>query len=189
MNERAFFLHSETDTEIIDYRSQPLRFEFVIEGRRRAYIADCLRQRSDGSLELVEVKNDKRALRDPDYALKLDAVAKVCQALKWSFRVVYGQPLRAKSIFNTNVGIVQQYRFVNYGAREVHLAADALAKAGGEIAYGRLAEILGERRVGRAQICAMMVGRILRIDLQSALTDNSAVRSLGPSPTSSEVRA
>ncbi|WP_157223660.1 TnsA endonuclease N-terminal domain-containing protein [Caulobacter sp. AP07] len=189
MNERALFVHSEVDTEIIDYQSQPLRLEFVLDGRRRTYIADCLRQKFDGSLELVEVKHDQRALRDPDYALKIQAVAKVCQALQWSFRVVHGAPLRAKSTFNTNVGIVQQYRFVKFGAREIHLAGEALAQAGGEIAFGRLAEILGERRIGRAQICAMMVGRIVRIDLQSALNDNSVVRSPGSSLTSSEARA
>jgi hypothetical protein len=181
MNERAFFLHSEVDTEILDYMSQPLRLEFVLDGRSRTYIADCLRQKVDGSLELVEVKHDQRALRDPDYALKLQAVAQVCQALKWSFRVVHGAPLRAKSVLNTNVGIVQQYRFVSFGAREVHVAAEATALAGGEIALGRLAESLGERRIGRAQICAMMVGRKLRIDLENALNDDSPVRTLGSS--------
>jgi hypothetical protein len=64
MNERAFFLHCEVDTEVVDYHAQPFRLEFVIRGRKRAYIADCVRLMADGAIEVVEIKSDPRALKD-----------------------------------------------------------------------------------------------------------------------------
>lgn len=134
MNERAFFMHSEVDTAVVDYMCQPFRCEFVLDGVARTYIADCVRQRADGSLEVVEIKHDNRALRDPDYAQKLDAVGQVCRLLGWSFRVVYGEPLRARTRRNLNVEAIQLSRFVKYGAPEMFVAIELCERAGGAIA-------------------------------------------------------
>jgi hypothetical protein len=158
MNERAFFMHSEVDTAVVDYMCQPCRFEFVLDGVARVYIADCVRQLADGSLEVIEVKHDYRALRDPDYARKLEAVRQVCRIVGWGFRVVHGAPLRERTARNLNVEAVQLSRYVHYGAREVFAAANLCERAGGQIALGDLAEHLGERRLGMAQASAMMVG-------------------------------
>lgn len=79
MNERAFFMHCEVDTNIVDYRAQPFRFEFVMDGSKRTYIADAVVLLADGSLEVIEIKNDRRFLQDPDYQLKLSAVADICR--------------------------------------------------------------------------------------------------------------
>jgi hypothetical protein len=176
MNERAFFIHSEVDTTVLDYMCQPFRFEFVLGGAARIYIADCVRQRADGSLEVIEVKHDHRALRDPDYAQKLEAVRQICQILGWGFRVVHGAPLRERTTRNLNVEAVQLSRFVQYGAREVFAAAELCERAGGMIALGRLAEGLGERRLGTAQACAMMVGRVLDIGLDARRLPDAPVR-------------
>ena len=59
---------------MVDYRAQPFRFEFVVDGARRVYITDCARLLESGRIEIIEVKNDRRALKDPDYALKLACV-------------------------------------------------------------------------------------------------------------------
>lgn len=180
MNERAFFIHSEVDTAVVDYMCQPFRFEFVLEGAARTYIADCVRQRADGSLEVVEIKHDHRALRDPDYAQKLDAVGQVCRLLGWSFRVAYGEPLRARTRRNLNVEAVQLSRFAKYGAPEVFAAIELCERAGGAIALGLLAEGLAERRLGMAQACAMMVGRVLTIDLDARRLSDAQVNMVAP---------
>lgn len=93
MNERAFFMHSEIDTNVVDYRAQMFRLEFLIDDRKRAYIVDCVRLLASGEVEVVEIKNDRRALRDPDYARKLEAVRIICERVGWRFRIVFKSSL------------------------------------------------------------------------------------------------
>lgn len=179
MNEHAFFQHSEVDISVADYFSQPCRFEFVADGVKRIYTPDCARLLGDGRIEIVELKSDGRALRDPDYALKLQWVRAICQATGWSFRVVFGRPLRARSVANQNVRIVQHYRLARYGACETSAVQEFLATREGDgAAFGRLTELLRDRRTGRAQLCAMMVGRQIQIDLSAPLSADSRVISL-----------
>jgi 1,2-phenylacetyl-CoA epoxidase PaaB subunit len=182
MNEHAFFQHSEVDTSVADYFSQPCRFEFVADGVKRTYIPDCARLLGNGRIEVVELKSDSRAMRDPDYALKLRWVEAICQANGWTFRIVYGRPLRARSVINSNVRHVQQNRFASYASRDTYAVREFLAtKAEGKEALGRVAELLGDRRTGRAQLCAMMVGRQIEIDLAGPLSDDSLVATCGQS--------
>lgn len=178
MNEHAFFHHSEVDTRVVDYLAQPFRFEFVIDGTPRAYIADCVRQLADGSIEVVEVKQDYRALKDPDYALKLHWVREICRVLGWSFRVVHGQRLRERSVRNDNVQTVQHSRSVQYSASDVFVAADACGRTGATT-LGLLAEALGDVRLGRAKAYAMMVGRVIDIELGAPLSPKTPVRWIG----------
>jgi hypothetical protein len=110
MNEHAFLQHSEVDTSVIDYLSQPCRFEFVMDGVKRAYIADCARFLANGRIEIVEVKSDGRWARDPDYAAKLNYVEAICKAVGWSFRVAHGghcvsaPPATSMSVSSSSIG-------------------------------------------------------------------------------------
>lgn len=176
MNEQAFFMHSEVDTQVVDYRAQPFRFEFVIDGRNRTYIADCVRLLDDGCIEVVEVKNDRRALRDPDYALKLDWVKRVCGLLGWRFRVVFGHDLRLPSVVYQNVVQIQERRMVSFGAAHAYVAIGQIERDGGQTPLGRLAQLLGGAAIGTAITQAMMVARILKIDLGRPLGADSTVR-------------
>lgn len=176
MNERAVFIHSEVDTEIANYMSQPCRFEFVLDGVKRSYVPDCARILADGTLEIVEVKGDRRDLVDPDYLRKLDHVAQACRAIGWSFRVVFGAPLRAKTVRNRTIQLIQLHHLTRYGAKDVFLVQARLRAASDGLPLGDLARALGDEVVGRAKICAMMVGRELSIDLNAPLSPASCVR-------------
>ncbi|WP_235046547.1 hypothetical protein [Caulobacter vibrioides] len=188
MNEHAFFQHSEVDTSVADYFSQPCRFEFVVDGLKRTYTPDCARLLANGRIEIIELKSDGRALRDPDYVLKLRWVGAICEATNWTFRVVYGRPLRERSVTNRNVRLVQQYRFAKYGGRETAAVQEFLAtRTVTTGAFGRLAELLGDARTARAQLCAMMVGRQIHIDLSVPLSSDSPVASLDRGCRSLEV--
>lgn len=184
MNEPTFFMHSEVDTNVVDYRAQPFRFEFVLDSRPRTYIVDCVRLLADGGIEVVEVKNDRRALRDPDYSHKLERVADICDALQWEFRVVLGEQLRLPRVRFANIVQVQSDRHARFDASHCHVAFDLLDAAGGEMPLGRLAEALAGRQRGTAIAQAMMVGRLLQIDLDAPLGPNSAVRAAASAASS-----
>jgi hypothetical protein len=176
MNERAVFLHSEVDTEVANYLSQPCRFEFVLDGVKRSYVPDCARILADGSLEILEVKGNRLDLEDLDYRCKLDHVAMACRTVGWSFRVVFAAPLRARTVRNATVALIQHHRLACYGAMDVFTVQELLTKAAGSLPLGDLALALGDEVIGRAKICAMMVGRHLAIDLDAPLTLASRVQ-------------
>lgn len=187
MNERLFFMHSEVDTSVVDYRAQPFRFEFTIDGVRRTYIVDCVRLLSDGRIEVVEVKNDRRALRDHHYLEKLDRVATVCSALDWSFRVVLREQLESPRVRLENVELIQSRRHTRLMAADVHVVLDSIAHAGGRISMGELAEKFGDAIRGRAALQAMMVHRLVEIDISKPLGSESSV-TLPSSPTAASTR-
>jgi len=178
MNERGFFMRSEVDTRVIDYRAQPFRFEFVVDGSKRIYIADCARLLADGRIEVVEVKNDRRALKDPDYALKLAHVEQICAQLGWSFRVVLKDEIFLPATVFANVEDVQACRQVRFDASHGYIALDLIESMGGQAPLGALAERIGDRRVGMAIAKAMMVARLIDIDLTRPLGADSAVSAI-----------
>jgi hypothetical protein len=178
MNELAFFHFSEVDTAVVDYRAQPFRFEFMLDGALRTYIADCVRLLADGSVEVVEMKSDDRALRDPDYAGKLRAVSQICKSLGWRFRIVLGAELALPVVRRRNVRLVQSQRHTRYDDGHCHVALDLLERAGGEIALAELTRALCERRLGEAIAMAMMVGRVVDIDLCRPISGASIVRAV-----------
>jgi hypothetical protein len=176
MNEQAFLMHSEVDTQVIDYRAQPFRFEFVVEGAKRIYIADCARLQEGGKIEVVEVKNDRRALRDPDYAMKLACVREISARLGWGFRVVLKDQLFTPAIVYRNVVEIQSRGSVSFNQSHGYRALALLDRMDGQAPLGKLAEAIGERRQGMAIAKAMMVARLISIDLSHAIGNDSTVR-------------
>lgn len=187
MNERLFFMHSEVDTSVVDYRAQPFRFEFTIDGARRTYIVDCVRLLSDGRIEVVEVKNDRRALRDDHYLEKLNRVAETCTALGWDFRVVLREGLENPRVRLENIELIQSRRHTRFTSADVYVALESIEQAGGRISMGKLAEGLGDAHRGRAVLQAMMVHRLVEIDLSKPLGPESSV-SLPSSPRGASLR-
>lgn len=167
--ELAFFHFSEVDTHVLDYRAQPFRFEFSIDGKLRTYIADCARLLADGSVEVVELKYDWRSLRDPDYAAKLAAAREACVQLGWSFRIVFRSELEEPRVRRANVRLVQSHRFVRYGTSHCLLALGELEDLGGEACLGDIADVLAPEPMGEAIAMAMMVGRMIDIDLAAPI--------------------
>ena len=175
MNEQAFYMHCEVDTDVVDYRAQPFRLEFLLEGAWRIYIADCVRLLHDGQIEVVEVKNDRRALKDLDYASKLQVVREICGHLGWIFRVVTRDQLLRPAIRHANIKEVQSRGLVAVAASHTYVALEVIEQHGGAAPLGAIAEKLGDRRLGTAIVKAMMVHRQVCIDLSSPIDANSSV--------------
>ncbi len=175
MNELALLKRSEVDTNVVDYRSQPFRFEFVINGAKRIYIADCVRLLDDGTVEVVEVKGRLQQLSSPEYAEKLAAVRDVCESLGWRFRVLGRQQLFEPHIVYANIDLIQSRRMVQFDQVHAYQAMELLEQAAGETTLGDLSDVLGGEPRGLAIAQAMMVRRLITIDLNGLLTAESRV--------------
>lgn len=187
MNEQTFMKHSEVDTRIVDYRSQPFRFEFVIDGTKRIYIADCVRLLDDGSLEVVEIKGERTRLDDPDYALKIQCVREVCERLGWQFRLITRQQLHTPAIRLANIESIQFHRTVRFDQAHAYSAVELVEREGGVASLGAIVTELGSGPLGMAIAQALMVARFISIDLTRPLSPRSEVTLV--TPTSGPRRA
>lgn len=174
MNERAFFMHCEVNTDVIDYRAQPFRLEFVLDGRKRTYIADCVRVLASGDIELVEIKSDPSSVHDPDYRQKLEAVRAICSQVGWRFRLIFKKALTEPAVFHRNIMDVQSWRMTEYSDTDVFRVVEALGRQSGA-KLGDVVQDLGSRDEGLAKLKAMMVGRIVRLDLTEEIGDATPV--------------
>ncbi|AYV46553.1 hypothetical protein CFHF_21390 [Caulobacter flavus] len=175
MNELSFFHESEVDTCVMDYRAQPFRLEFILGGQLRTYIADCARLLSDGAIDVIEIKGDYRHASDERYTAKLEAVREFCYRLGWLFRIVVPEKTVAARIRHANVHLVQSKRTVSYDASHCYLALNLLQRENGDTTLAQIAQALGDSRAGMSIAMAMMVGRVLNIELDRPISANSRV--------------
>lgn len=175
MNELALLKRCEVDTAVVDYRSQPLRFEIVIGGVKRTYIADCVRLMDDGTIEVIEAKGSPQQLRQPDYAEKLNAVRSACGRLGWRFRALTGKHLFEPHHLYANIDQIQSRRFVRFNGADAYRAAEFIEREGGQTPLGHLTDALGCGPRGLATAQAMMVRRLISIELTKPLSAESFV--------------
>lgn len=172
--EKAFFMLCEVDTDVVDYRAQPFRFEFVVDGVKRAYLPDAVTLRANGVVEVIEIKRDPADLKDPEYRLKLQAVREICDRIGWRFRIMFRKDLTEPSSFYRAVEDIQSWAFTDYSVADIFEVVHLL-RVKEKLPLEQLADALGERPLGIAKLKAMMVGRIVRLDLSTIPNNSTSV--------------
>ena len=173
-NEKCDFYRSEIAPDVVGYREQPHTIEALIAGNVRRYTPDREDRFADGRVEIVEVKDEFEADKDPDYNAKLDYFAEVYERLGWSFRLTTRNEIKDPTTFET-VETVQRYRRASFTAGEI---ADVLRRfsQSGECRLADLLPIFSSELAGLPKLCAMMVGRIVILDIHSKLEPASIVK-------------
>lgn len=173
-NEKCDFYRSEIAPDLVGYREQPHTIEAVIAGNVRRYTPDREDRFADGRIEIVEVKDEFEADKDPDYNAKLDYFAEVYERLGWSFRLTTRNEIKDATTFET-VETVQRYRRASFTAGEI---ADVRRRFSqyGECRLADLLPIFSSELTGLTKLCAMMVGRIVVLDIHSKLEPASIVK-------------
>lgn len=173
-NEKCGLFRVEVATEILSYREQPHTIEGVIDGELRRYTPDREDRFADGRVEIVEVKDDFEADHDPSYRRKIEHFAEVYDRLGWSFRVTTRAEIKAADTFST-IDVIQRYRRTSFTALDVASVRETFSGRG-ECALGELLAIFPSSTTGLSKLCAMMVGRVVALDLNSNLAPTSMTR-------------
>lgn len=173
-NEKCDFYRSEIAPDVVDYREQPHTIEGIIDGKARRYTPDREDRFADGRIEIVEVKDEFEANKDPDYYAKLTYFAEVYERLDWSFRLTTRDEIKDPATFGT-VEAVQRYRRASFTAVEI---ADVRRRVSrnGQCTIAELAPIFSSEIVALSKLCAMMVARIIVLDIHSNLEPASIVK-------------
>jgi len=173
-NEKCDLYRAEVDPNVLEYREQPHTIEAVIDGNVRRYTPDREDRFADGRIQIVEVKDDFEAEADPDYTLKLEYFAEVYEHLGWSFRLTTREEIKDPATFGT-VDHIQRYRRVGFTSAEL-AAVREIIRPVGTTTIASLSSIFEVRDAALPKLCAMMVARVLTLDLSSRLDPSSIVR-------------
>lgn len=173
-NEKCDFYRAEIAPHVINYREQPHTIEAEIDGEVRRYTPDREDRFADGRLEIVEVKDEFEADKDPAYSAKLDYFAEVYERLGWSFRLTTREEIKDPVTFET-VENVQRFRRASFTAEEI-AAVRRTVGLGGECSLGELFSAFTFEGTALPKLCAMMVARIVILDIGSKLEPTSTVK-------------
>lgn len=173
-NEKCDFYRSEIAPDVVGYREQPHTIEAVIAGKVRRYTPDREDTFADGRIEIVEVKDEFEADKDPDYNSKLSYFAEVYERLGWSFRLTTRNEIKDPASFET-VETVQRYRRASFTAAEIADVRRTFDQRG-ECCLAELLAIFASELTGLPKLCAMMVGRIVVLNIHSKLEPVSIVK-------------
>ena len=184
-DERAYFWLCEADTNVDAYLCQPHRLTiFLEEGRPLVFYPDVRRDLVGGGVEIVEIKktyDEDDRLTNPAYALKLELARQVYAGLGWSFRVITA-PEMQKGFRLRNAKAVQRNRFAKFDARDSMPLLAAIRDAGGQVTMDHATELLGCGPRAAAKLRAIIVRRVIHIDLDRRLNGQTAVSAvLNPS--------
>ncbi|WP_400768738.1 TnsA endonuclease N-terminal domain-containing protein [Methylosinus sporium] len=163
--ERDHFFVCDADTDVASYMAQPHRLEIDVGTKNPLiYLPDVTITRADGSVEVVEIKRACEVLKK-EYLEKLGLAEEVYAGLGWGFRIL------------TDVEIRREPRFRNARRICAHQPAvvttqqtlDVLAHIGehGFGTMGDLARLLGDGADGWACLHALVVQRLLHVDLDT----------------------
>lgn len=178
MTQRAYLMRCEVDPEVEWAQSERRRFEFPLDGRMRRYTCDVEVQKTDGSIEIIELKRDERDLENEDYRHTLAGVAEICRRCGWTFKIVLAPEIFVSRHHRDNVELFQSRRFARVSPDHVRRLDSFVLKWGQASTYGELAEVLepGFAPAGMAVLQALLVRRRINIDLTQPLFHETPVR-------------
>jgi hypothetical protein len=164
----AFYhlIAAECDQDVEWMQSEGIAFRFFLDRKWRGYTADADMWIA-GRRHVVEIKRSKRDLCDPDYLLKLAAVAEICRRCGWIFRIVLANEIFANRHHRENCERFAMRRFATVRPRHTDRLENFAITKGVQSTYWDLSEALAPNCIeaGEAILQALTIRRRVRIDL------------------------
>lgn len=177
--ELARIMQEEVDVDVVDAIAQPCRGEVLLDDGWHSHIPDFANLRADGRRVLIDAKRNWSDFRTETGRRQTFLGEIIAEAMGYDYEH-YVLAHAGTEQRRQNVDEVQASRFVELSDHQLALAATAVSK--GPIALGNLAAILHPVN-GRSIAYALMVRRVVEIDLDGKLGDYSECRAVPPLPT------
>lgn len=173
-NELRALYHAEISTDVLTYRVQPHTLKFVIDGVARSYTPDREEKLVGGQERVIEVKDAFEAENDPDYSEKLEHAHAVYRLSGKLFRIQERAEIEARPLFDA-VELIQGFRRTAVTVQDILLVQDKFS-GHDVLPLGEVRDLFKSAPLGFAKLSAMMVRRILTLDLSHRLCSETSVR-------------
>lgn len=172
--ELSGFYHAEVMPNVVRYGAQPHKLKLVIDGRAQYYTPDREDTLANGLSVVTEIKDNFEALEDRQYAEKLEYADIVYRYWGKKFLIQERSDIEAQPIFDC-VRTIQAFRRTTFTAFDLTAVQESFF-ARTVVPLAALADRLAPARSGLPKVCAMMVKRLVEIDITKPLGDESPVR-------------
>ena len=162
---------AEVDVGVVRSWPQPFTLTYADGDGLRRYTPDRKDERAGGRVEIVEIKEDAAEVT----TAKMLAVEEALSARGWSYRVVGRAEIEREPAFSA-IRTVQRHRRTALDETDAMRIRAMLGSS-----FSPLREVMAELGSGPqalARACALMVRRVVAIDLTEGLTPTSKVRAL-----------
>jgi hypothetical protein len=173
-NELHALYHAEVDGRVVESRTQPHTIRITAGGLKLLYTPDRMDRRADGSIEIVEVKNKIDLEKDAYYLQKLEMAAAIYRCLGWSIRIIEKEEIEAKPMFGA-VNTIQSYRCADVSASDI-LSLRSRFGQRHALTLEDTKSFFPSGPVALASVCALIVRRVLAVDLSNGLSNATPVR-------------
>ncbi len=165
----------EADYEVRYWLAQPHRLEMFVNKETLTYFPDAMTMDESGRCEVIEVKRDKVRDVNEYYRAKISLAKIYYEILGFDFRIVDRSDLLREPRYANSVEIVR-HSHTSFSEAELFSVIDwMVAQRGRPVSFGQLAKLLGGGIIGKKKLCAMLVRRKLRIDLDAPLSDDALI--------------
>lgn len=162
---------AEVDPDVVSYSVQPETLHWRSRGKSYRYTPDRLDHLAGGGKRIVEVKDVYDEAGDPEYAVKLSEASRIYGALGVAFEIHERAAIRMEPSFSA-VEEVQAYR------RTVVTTVDISEMQGllrtNSLPLMHMLQAMSPNHP-RARLFALMIRRIVKIDIARGLHPMSAV--------------
>ena len=164
---------AEVSTDVVRSRPQPFTLRFILDGEPRRYTPDRKDVLASGAIRILEIKDDE----DVGEAGLQDAVRSILAARGMSYLVRRRSEIEAEPTF-TAVEVVQRNRRAQVLSGQVVAVRSLLAN--GPRPLVEVLTVLPPGPSGLATACAMMVRRLIAVDLSQGLNAEAWVSVVPP---------
>lgn len=164
---------SELRAKVIWYQTQAFRLEMWIDGEKRTFIVDHLRETTEG-VEAIEVKQHPGQLNEKNLP-KYQRAREILMGIGVDLKIRYEDEIEGSETWRYNRKTILMHRSVSVSEEQM-MAFERLRAITPETTLGEVRAVLDPRKIqGRAAANALICrGRIL-LDLQSYVSDFSPV--------------
>lgn len=170
----------EVETRVVKAIAQPCRIHALIDGHDKwdVHIPDFSNLLDNGERVLIDAKREWSDFRKAKSKRQTFLGELAAEALGYRYKRIVLNSM-GNQVRRDNVDEIQASRFVHVPDQLVARAASAVAQ--GPISLGNLADLLHSVN-GRSMVYALMVRRVVEIDLESRLTRRSECIGVKPLP-------
>lgn len=172
-NELHDMWRAEVRADVVRSRVQPHTLSWTIDGQTLRYTPDREDILDGGRIQIIEVKNTYQAEKDPYYAAKLDFARSVYEGLGWAFHIHEKSEIEAQPQFDA-IRTIQGYRRTAITTADLSTIRSLFSHST-HLKLKELQNSLPPEPRSFAAICAMVVHRILAIDLNRGLGPDTIV--------------
>jgi hypothetical protein len=170
--ERDFIYLLEFDSEVLSYQEQPLRIQYVRDGRLHKYTPDFLVNRADRK-QIIEVKPERKA-QELESIVIFRILAAICRREGYEFLVATDTMIRVQPRLN-NIKMLWRYsRTPILPQHQIH-CHEWLCEQG-QIEFLKLIEFLKSKNIEEQVAYALLYRGEIETDLRLPLTRHSIIK-------------